>query len=1057
MEFYNKLNDLLKSVRSIEKLDLLKVVSPSEKEKKYKLFKDKLIFFLKCNVLSSEAKKFRKYWIEYLSGKLIESVYPFCSDKESADIKKLLEQENNEEDNNNIKNDDDKRINENIVRKDKNLNNFEKQNNDININWNNNNILINNKINIEKVENFYPKNYVKEKNDKNDKKIIKKINNIKNIEEEKNKKNKYEYFINNSKKLEINDLFPDEDNENNIDKKQGINTNKKLNEEKIDVKINGNNNKIIEYINQNNNKINQIFEDSNEICDYSKDININMPKYKSNDLEKKEIIKINKISPKKVNIKSKKKIQKVDNSLSQKQQNRINELEQYYEEFIIENKIIKNLDSLNGICSKVFHFIKYEYIMTNQELKEKLITLICFLYPFSKGLKLEGTFNEKNLGVFLSKSLLDDDFKCVDFTSNHYPNLINDFLDDLKLDSDDGKNEVYQMFLFLVIARNLRECAKKKEEKIILDRVNMMLDKEFLISFKLIFILKYQHLYSQINEDFPDIYKGLHFIQNFYDEIFSDNKEFKLIKKDDISDNYIFGKDKFVLSFENIDDFNIDALFNKKDIFIYEKVFEKLKQFYKIDKHEFSDISDIINYSNNNFEKKGINFIFNLVELECVKYDNINNNFDNYRRSLINLEKEIFELGKSSLNLEPFNNYISKYYINENQKSAFDSLLYELKNDKNLKKYKDYFNLYPYGSITEFLGGNNSDIDIYLYIKELKDKKQNLELKIHILEDLESALYKIGSNVKKVISSRICVLKFKYECNNNEYDIDISLMGFCPYLHSILFRTYSLIEPRFALLAIALKKFVKIIKVKSQDDKIEYLNSFSWMLLLITFLQDIIKPQILPKLLSENDKSTINCPIQYGKNIREKNGKYNRNFKSFIDKINGENTFIPGSLLNKKSLYEIYKEKAKKEKKPEKNKLSCAELFLQFLEFIIYYFKPDSIYVNCSIESECFEPIYNILNFNDAIDKYIKDDRFRSYFKNKYCKSMTFQEKSKTRDGLILLRDPFDPYYNPGQSMKKGNLYIFLQNLKEGYLSLIKNGSFKVLKEEFKEKFEKEE
>ena len=70
---------------------------------------------------------------------------------------------------------------------------------------------------------------------------------------------------------------------------------------------------------------------------------------------------------------------------------------------------------------------------------------------------------------------------------------------------------------------------------------------------------------------------------------------------------------------------------------------------------------------------------------------------------------------------------------------------------------------------------------------------------------------------------------------------------------------------------------------------------------------------------------------------------------------------------------------------------------------------------------------------------------------------MTYQEKSKTRDGLILLRDPFDPYYNPGQSMKKGNLYIFLQNLKEGYLSLIKNGSFKVLKEEFKEKFEKEE
>ena len=80
-------------------------------------------------------------------------------------------------------------------------------------------------------------------------------------------------------------------------------------------------------------------------------------------------------------------------------------------------------------------------------------------------------------------------------------------------------------------------------------------------------------------------------------------------------------------------------------------------------------------------------------------------------------------------------------------------------------------------------------------------------------------------------------------------------MGFCPYLHSILFRTYSLIDSRFSLLAITLKKFVEIIKIKSKDNKIEFLNSFSWMILLITFLQDIINPQILPKLLSDKDNS----------------------------------------------------------------------------------------------------------------------------------------------------------------------------------------------------------
>ena len=80
-------------------------------------------------------------------------------------------------------------------------------------------------------------------------------------------------------------------------------------------------------------------------------------------------------------------------------------------------------------------------------------------------------------------------------------------------------------------------------------------------------------------------------------------------------------------------------------------------------------------------------------------------------------------------------------------------------------------------------------------------------------------------------------------------------MGFCPYLHSILLRTYSLIEPRFSLLANALKKFIEIIKIKSTENKNEFLNSFSWMILLITFLQDIIKPHILPKLLSDKRNS----------------------------------------------------------------------------------------------------------------------------------------------------------------------------------------------------------
>ena len=124
-------------------------------------------------------------------------------------------------------------------------------------------------------------------------------------------------------------------------------------------------------------------------------------------------------------------------------------------------------------------------------------------------------------------------------------------------------------------------------------------------------------------------------------------------------------------------------------------------------------------------------------------------------------------------------------------------------------------------------------------------------------------------------------------------------MGFCPYLHSILFRTYSLIDSRFSLLAITLKKFVEIIKIKSKDNKIEFLNSFSWMILLITFLQDIINPQILPKLLSDKDNSIGLYKIPYGNNSG-KNFNYYIDFKNFINNTKEEYTQIPDSFFYKR-------------------------------------------------------------------------------------------------------------------------------------------------------------
>ena len=96
------------------------------------------------------------------------------------------------------------------------------------------------------------------------------------------------------------------------------------------------------------------------------------------------------------------------------------------------------------------------------------------------------------------------------------------------------------------------------------------------------------------------------------------------------------------------------------------------------------------------------------------------------------------------------------------------------------------------------------------------------------------------------------------------------------------------------------------------------------------------------------------------------------------------------------------------------------------------------------------------MNFDDQKDNNKKDERFCGYFKFKYCRQRNYGDNSKTRDGLMLIRDPFDPHYNPGQNLRKGNLKTFMENLKFGYLSLIKHGKFEEVARDFirKEKYD---
>jgi hypothetical protein len=211
------------------------------------------------------------------------------------------------------------------------------------------------------------------------------------------------------------------------------------------------------------------------------------------------------------------------------------------------------------------------------------------------------------------------------------------------------------------------------------------------------------------------------------------------------------------------------------------------------------------------------------------------------------------------------------------------------------------------------------------------------------------------------------------------------------------------------------------------------------MILLITFLQDIIKPQILPKILSYKNHTNIYHTIEYGQDFLSI-----KDINNFVESIKEENTLFPESLHDTKFLFNIYREQIDKNGEQNKNNMSCAEIFLSFLEFIIYYFKSDSVYVNCSIENEGFESLKTILKFNDNINK--KDDRFCEYFKNRYFRAKNYYGNKKVRDGMILIRDPVDPHYNPAHTLKIGIYNTFINNLKKGYISLLKYGDFERIK-----------
>ena len=524
-------------------------------------------------------------------------------------------------------------------------------------------------------------------------------------------------------------------------------------------------------------------------------------------------------------------------------------------------------------------------------------------------------------------------------------------------------------------------------------------------------------------------------MKTFYTKIYENELKDEYIK-DFINSifNYIQGKYKLNKSIDK----DIETLFDKSENEIYYQIMDKnngiLPHFYKLDE---SSIKYLIKYSSFLSKKLKNNFLDNICSLVNIKKYFISDIFNLYKENLIKIEKEIFIRGKQFLtNKKTRNNIISQYSKKENFERIFNDFSFKL-NKYMKEEYRNKFKLFPFGSITEFLSTDKSDLDIYLYIEE-----SNIDIIVNLLNNVVVSCRKFCDNVKKVISSRICLITLKFE----NCDMDLSITGFSPYIHSILIKEYSLIDVRFPLIAITLKYFSNITNL----NKDFYLNSFSWMMLLITFLQDIIKPPVLPKLFSNNETNEI-----YYKKIEFGNNNGEKTFMDFFENVKSEIIPIPECLINKDKLFKKCKELYKNNKKKfgcHKNKMTCSELFLKFLEFITYYCKFDTIYARCSIDKEGFFNMSDIVNFEENNKNENSDSSFYYYFIKKYNKYIDIKRRIKIRDGLILIRDPLDPHYNPAQKFKDEESFEkFINILKYSNSILIKYGSFETLKEKIKE------
>ena len=559
---------------------------------------------------------------------------------------------------------------------------------------------------------------------------------------------------------------------------------------------------------------------------------------------------------------------------------------------------------------------------------------------------------------------------------------------------------------------------KNKDNKIILDIDKLNIKKNSLVQNYLIYC--YDKIYNFLNENQKTqlifiifvnlknekdekIINNLLFYKNFYNcKIISLNDLISL----QIKDNYIFyGVNSNITNFKcQIKDDLSKSLLDVADTEYCEKIVKNLQKHFKLGEEQYYKLSKSKNFS----------YLFDFIELMNF-YKNLKLEPGQLTDNLKKIEKKLLHDFKTSKMVMEDNIEIlskcSNTIVNKKQIDTMEELENTIKREmsgKISKKIK--FKIVPFGSIVQYLGKLSSDLDLAIIL----ETEILYEIK-NFWNDLDDIIYyKIDKNKKFLLSKRLLTITFEL----NGVKIDLNYFGICGILNSSLIRYYSMIDTRFPILVLNIKEMVKNLKM---DDNKSFLNSFSWVMMLVTFLQDYTYPPVLPKLMKNS--SFIKKTIQIF-NIEQKIHKNKKEqFKDICDnkKLKSEDYYLIKFPLD-------HNEEFMKIKKSNSlNTQSVAELFVKFIEFLAYIFKHDSLYFDSTLQ--------------EIRDKNKIEDKYLNLLNNNHRNKNIELEKKN----YFFVIDPFDHTYNPakGLSIKK-KAEEFFRKLRLLHKNMIETGEFYV-------------